>query len=625
MKFYNFFIIFILIICWGKQLFAFPQQIDELITEAKRLKKTNPDSALLVLDIAIPKANEAGDKTNEALAISIQGSVYKIQGKFNLADNQYHKALAIREAIGDSIGIAKTYNNLSSLERRQSNYGKAIEYSHQAIRIIEGKNEQKLLANMYINLANILHDKKDYTEAIETYQKVISTLNILDNKERIAMAKENMAVVYADMGQYNEAIKNYTEAEKIFEQYNDIYEISKLNNNLGVCYWKNKKKDEAIQCFKKSCKQAKEVNAAFVLGEASINLCGIYTELKNSSEAKKYLNQADSIFQYDLGGLRDRLDLATTYAKYFELKNLDSKAIEYYKKAYALNDSIHSKKREELLAVEEAKLGMEQEKVKSREMYLKYLATLFVLVLLSFIILGGFLTYQRKQKEYEATINDALSSAKLKGEKLGRKRISSELHDSISTSLVAVKRDLELALLKFGKGKDIIPGLHKTIVLADKAYNRVRDLSHQLEPSALEWLDDIDIHIRLLEDNDKFKVEKSIDIDKKIPLKLGGEISKIIGVLLHNVEEHSKASEVFIELTSFDQGINLMIVDNGVGFDDKKINSNGLGVKSVKRRVEALKGKYDIDTRLGTTITIDIPLNHSNGKFEKTFIFGEND
>jgi signal transduction histidine kinase len=57
-----------------------------------------------------------------------------------------------------------------------------------------------------------------------------------------------------------------------------------------------------------------------------------------------------------------------------------------------------------------------------------------------------------------------------------------------------------------------------------------------------------------------------------------------------------------------DATISLIVEDNGIGFNPEKTILSGIGIISVKSRVEALSGKMQIDStkQKGTSITIEI-------------------
>jgi len=87
---------------------------------------------------------------------------------------------------------------------------------------------------------------------------------------------------------------------------------------------------------------------------------------------------------------------------------------------------------------------------------------------------------------------------------------------------------------------------------------------------------------------------------------------RIIQELGTNIIKHSEATEVNIYLTQHNHtDINIIIEDNGKGFDPKKIKYNdGIGLKTIEKKVEQMDGTFTIDSVInkGTTIIIDLPL-----------------
>jgi signal transduction histidine kinase len=82
---------------------------------------------------------------------------------------------------------------------------------------------------------------------------------------------------------------------------------------------------------------------------------------------------------------------------------------------------------------------------------------------------------------------------------------------------------------------------------------------------------------------------------------------RIVSELIHNVKKHAQATEVYISLWEEKNNdiITLLVEDNGVGFIPNQ--SEGIGLKNIKYRVEYLNGKILIDSNTkGTSIVIEI-------------------
>ncbi|HZH70546.1 MAG TPA: ATP-binding protein, partial [Flavobacteriaceae bacterium] len=88
-------------------------------------------------------------------------------------------------------------------------------------------------------------------------------------------------------------------------------------------------------------------------------------------------------------------------------------------------------------------------------------------------------------------------------------------------------------------------------------------------------------------------------------------IFRIIQELVANIIKHSQATEASISLTNHKDVLNIIVEDNGIGFDLSKIrNSSGMGISNIEKRVEHLGGSMEIDTshKKGTSIIINIPI-----------------
>lgn len=85
---------------------------------------------------------------------------------------------------------------------------------------------------------------------------------------------------------------------------------------------------------------------------------------------------------------------------------------------------------------------------------------------------------------------------------------------------------------------------------------------------------------------------------------------RVIMELVNNIIRHSGASEATVQLIGYDNHLALMAEDNGRGFS--RDLGKGLGLRSIRSRVEFLGGEIAIDTGAsGTTIIIRVPVGSS--------------
>jgi len=99
--------------------------------------------------------------------------------------------------------------------------------------------------------------------------------------------------------------------------------------------------------------------------------------------------------------------------------------------------------------------------------------------------------------------------------------------------------------------------------------------------------------------------------DPSHDLKLGADVRREVFLVLKesvtNIAKHAHATRVDIELQVERRRLRLRVSDDGRGFDPAG-HTEGNGVASMRRRVQALGGHLVIDSRpgAGTTISFDI-------------------
>ncbi|HEX2926237.1 MAG TPA: histidine kinase, partial [Ruminiclostridium sp.] len=202
-----------------------------------------------------------------------------------------------------------------------------------------------------------------------------------------------------------------------------------------------------------------------------------------------------------------------------------------------------------------------------------------------------------------------------------RKRVAREIHDGPAQSMsnVVIKAEICERLMDKDaeEARKELQNLKK--VMRD-SLQEVRKIIYNLRPMAL---DDLGLLPTLERYVISFKEETGIDVQLRSK-GIGEEIKPVISLAvfrivqeaLNNVLKHAKAKRVSILLERVNKKLNILIVDNGVGFntDDVKTiepeSTGGFGLFSMKERVALLEGDVDIVSQVGvgTKIKIHIPL-----------------
>jgi signal transduction histidine kinase len=119
--------------------------------------------------------------------------------------------------------------------------------------------------------------------------------------------------------------------------------------------------------------------------------------------------------------------------------------------------------------------------------------------------------------------------------------------------------------------------------------------------SRIDSLTDSQIHTQFEIDNIKLSEELYV------------HLYRMTSELLMNAVKHSKASVIQVLFTKTPNDyLQLVIQDDGIGFDWENIRREAHGLRNIKERVQRVSGEFDLKTKydVGTTITIAIPLHN---------------
>jgi len=284
-------------------------------------------------------------------------------------------------------------------------------------------------------------------------------------------------------------------------------------------------------------------------------------------------------------------------------------------------------KEKEIMKLQEAKLKDQIEIDKQRT--IKNAVLIGFLIILIPIILLLVVYYQKLQAQSELNRQQEdlnrkemqslqqeqelkLARTSLKIQTKERERIAQELHDSIGGNLAAIK----LQMNKLDLTTETAISVKKQL---DSTYSQVREISHSLLPKEFKEQAFVPIVQNYMDqfnepENQSYYFnaypEEAINqLSKKLQVALFNMIKE----LTTNAYKHAKANQVMIQLNYIpeESSLSLMYEDDGIGFLPN--NSEGIGLKNLKSRIDELQGSLSIDSNpgKGTVISIHIPIKEA--------------
>jgi hypothetical protein len=523
--------------------------------------------------------------------------LYSYYPNDSLALASYRKAIEISSELNDTILIVESYKKiLKQLSQNRNTINLATSYLEKFKKILYDNNEKATyIYYKFLTLASI-----NRTAYIQELKKGLKIANKTDNDFLQAKYYQLIGLFYGYFKKETDSSISYTnKAKNIFEK--KPYQFYK-NELLGI-YGNIGQDLEDKGLLKKATffyHKANKIKVPTYRFVVKVKLNEILAE--NS----KKRNLIDSAYYY------------------LKISNLYKDTLNEYNKARSIIDL--DKKYQ--TAEKEKQILISEQKRKQNSN--------FLIGSLLFIILGGTiaivtvksskrkrkLAEQQNELEYQKNLTllkeQELTSinAMVHGQEKERKRIAEDLHDNLGSVLATLK--LHFENLKINREKKKIDQnqlFDKTESLIDEAYLKVRRIAHAKNAGVIAnqgLLIAIKMMAEKISSADKIQIEViDFGLNKRLENNLEISVFRIVQELITNTIKHAEAQNTTINISQFENILNIIIEDDGKGFDINKIDlKDGMGIQSIKTRIQHLKGTFEVDSTLnkGTSIIINIPV-----------------
>ena len=591
------------------------------------------------LELATKKKREADIAQSE----SDIGSIYNRKSSFDTALIHYYKALSIREKLKQDVKVAGIYTNIATVLMRQSKFEEALAINFKSLKIFEKVGDEVKQAISLGNIGNLYYELEQNKPAEQFYRKSLALARKTNHLITIGNDLVNIGGLKFEYGvqfdklvnvqELDSALIYFSEAETVLNTINATYNLAAVYNNIGRIYTIKQNHKKALDYYEKALKAREILEDKYGIGLSYINLAETERLLGNNTKCIDYLIKASDIFL----SLKNYLNLKQAYAKLaeaYELKKDYPASLKYYQLFASYKDSIYNEDNAKQMAEMQTKYDVEKKdlelaknkaeiETKEKQAYIKNIIIIAIVVLMLLVAITGFLFYRKKQIEQQAKLDAEIASQKeirtkaiLEAEEKERRRIAQDLHDGVGQLLSAAKLNLSNLDSKITtQTEEQKLAIQNALSLVDDSVKEVRAVSHNMMPNTLIKLglaSAVREFITKLGKATTLKVDLEIvGLDTRLDNQVETVLYRVIQEIVNNIIKHAKASQISMQLIRHETELNIMIEDNGVGFDTNQLDDfEGIGLKGIKTRIEFLNGSVHFDSSIGrgTTVIIDIPL-----------------
>ena len=154
----------------------------------------------------------------------------------------------------------------------------------------------------------------------------------------------------------------------------------------------------------------------------------------------------------------------------------------------------------------------------------------------------------------------------------------------------------------------------RSLDMIDTSIKELRRVAHNMMPEMLTkfGLDEaIKEYCNTINSTKLLTVKyQSLGMDARLDKSAEIIVYRIVQELLNNIMKHSGATEAFVQLIRENNRLNIVVEDNGKGFDKDALDENkSAGWVNIRSRVDYLKGQVDIHSEAGKGTLVNIEFN----------------
>ena len=196
-----------------------------------------------------------------------------------------------------------------------------------------------------------------------------------------------------------------------------------------------------------------------------------------------------------------------------------------------------------------------------------------------------------------------------------RSRLARELHDDLGQQVAVLLMKVDMATRERQTSPaQLLLTLSETGEGLRRLASAIHDLSHELYPGRLRLLgleQTLGALCREVSVAGQVQVRFHSDaVPSEISEVAALSIVRVAQESLRNAVKHSEARAIDVWLTAKPSQLTLRVTDDGTGFDDTSLQPTGIGLQTMRERVELLGGRLVVTTAAGcgTAIEATVPL-----------------
>lgn len=513
---------------------------------------------------------------------------FRDESRFDSAFSNFNKAKDLFLTTKDTVGAGKCLVNMAYISNENNDYLGAQEIALQATKCfnLSDTAQHSFISYNYSILGLATYQLNDHSEAHNFYDKA---LKFVRKPAERSLYLNNKGKAFEETGDYVKALENYYAAIRIKNISQPNY--ARVLSNIALTKWLQNTTYNPLPELFRALKIRRDHNDLLGLNSSYAYLSDFYAK-KNIDSAVFYAEQMFLITE-KTDRAKDKLIALRKLS--LLAKTNDTKT--YLKRYLSLLDSLdnlsnNAKNQFALIRFqsEEHKSNLllaQNENIKKRN---NIVQLFFVTLLLVGALIFGYFIYRKRKRQLHQEKELEVKNTELKYVKKVHDRVANKVYQVISEVENIAELDKEQILDKL-----------------DAIYEISRDISYENTTPHYE-----DFALKLASMLHSYKSDRvaitcegnTASLWENVNEVSKEEIFLVLQELFTNMDKHSEASIVKLQINQEDEQINIHYYDNGIGLPDGLNFNNGL--TNTVSRINAIAGTITFESKNKNGLEIQI-------------------
>ncbi len=508
------------------------------------------------------------------------------------------QALELAEILDYEEGVFWSMTSICGASILVGNYPMELEYAFKALSLSKKLKNPRITGFGNGVLSDCYYNLGDYDASLSYWREAMKIIKQWFPDETY-VSWGNLSRIYEGMNQPDSAMLYAKKAfEKIkSDQSRNKYwhprQVTLIYTCLGNAFAGKGEYDSALFYYRMSIPLSANNYWEIHLIDGYNGVAAIYKATGKLDSAVWYAKKvlaAKTAKSYPISALK----AANLLSEVYELKNRPDSTLKYLRMAIGLEESLFN--REKIMAIQnlhynerEKQQEIADSKLKLRNQFIMYFLLAVVMAVLVIVVI---VLRNNRQKQLQNMRNS----------------IADDLHDDLGSTLSSISILSELAKKKSPEAVSLLTSIGEStismqenmsdIVWAIKSENdRFENVLHRMNQFASEIFEAKSIQLDFTSDPSLFT--------SRLTMKQRKNLYLFFKEAVNNAAKHSDAKRISIQIFQKDHHIEMIIKDDGKGFDTSQ-TFNGNGMSTLKKRIEELSGYFKIHSQINEGTVVEL-------------------